>query len=131
MAMRRTSWIDQRINDGAADALDFAGVRRFVFFVGWRICAMSVFSPSWLRRASTRETWRCQPCHDLLSLCVASPELIFRSLEAVLDRPPVAFDRHRAVSIDVAGHQVVKKARSLAFSYGIGAAAAWPLAARK
>ena len=46
------------------------------------------------------------------ALVVIEPELVFRGLEAVLDRPPVAFDA-TSVSIDVpAGHQVVKKARS-------------------
>jgi hypothetical protein len=32
MAMRRTSWIDHRINDDAAMVLFFAVVRRCVFF---------------------------------------------------------------------------------------------------
>ena len=29
------------------------------------------------------------------ALVVIEPELVFRGLEAVLDRPPVAFDRHQ------------------------------------
>jgi len=42
---------------------------------------------------------------------VIEPDSFFRGLEAVLDRPPVAFDRHQRF-IDVpAGHQVVKKAK--------------------
>src|SRR3954465_15736857 len=46
------------------------------------------------------------------ALVVIEPELVFRGLKAILDRPPMAFDHH-SVSMDVpAGHQVVKKARS-------------------
>ena len=46
------------------------------------------------------------------ALVVIETKLVLRSLEAVLDRPPMAFDRHQRF-IDVpAGHQVVKKARS-------------------
>ena len=66
MAMRRTSWIDQRINDGVALllCLPWFGV---VFFGGgglarWRIAAIMA------KASITRETWRCHPCHDLLSL---------------------------------------------------------------
>src|SRR5216684_3533183 len=54
MAMRRTSWIDQRINDGVA-----------------------------------------LPPMPGSALVVIEPELVFRGLETVLDRPPMAFDRHQ------------------------------------
>src|ERR1700732_4541511 len=60
-------------------ALVFAVVRRFVFFGGgglarWRITAIMA------KASITRETWRCHPCHGL---------------KTVLDRPPMAFDRHQ------------------------------------
>src|SRR5665213_653990 len=49
------------------DALVFAVVRHFVFFDGgglarWRIAAIMA------KASITRETWRCHPCQDLLSL---------------------------------------------------------------
>jgi hypothetical protein len=46
------------------------------------------------------------------ALVVIEPELVFRGLKAVLDRPPMAFDRHQRFDDVPAGHQVVKKARS-------------------
>src|ERR1039457_2917161 len=67
MAMRRTSWIDQRINDGVAMLwfLLWFGVS-FVFGGGglarWRITAIMA------KASITRETWRRHPCQDLLSL---------------------------------------------------------------
>ena len=55
MAMRRTSWIDQRINDGVVMSLGFAVVRRFVFLgdgglARWRIAAIMA------KASITRET---------------------------------------------------------------------------
>ena len=54
MAMRRTSWIDQRISGGVA-----------------------------------------MPAMPGSALVVIEPELVFRGLKTVLDRPPMAFDRHQ------------------------------------
>src|SRR6266853_5827022 len=90
--------------------LVFAVVRRLVFFgVGglarWRITAIMA------KASITMETWRCQPCQDLLSLC-SSPNsfLAVSKLSSIAHRWP---STATSVSIDVpAGHQVVKKARS-------------------
>jgi len=67
MAMRRTSWIDHRINDGVA-MFGFCRGSAFGFFLAaadwprWRITAIMA------KASITMETWRCQPCQDLLSL---------------------------------------------------------------
>ena len=40
------------------------------------------------------------------ALVVIESELVFRGLKTVLDRPPMAFDRHQRFSMDVAaGHR--------------------------
>src|SRR5580704_1220664 len=51
MAMRRTSWIDQRINDGVAVllCLPWFGVAFFLAAADWRDGGLP---PSWQRRAS-------------------------------------------------------------------------------
>src|SRR5712672_3415195 len=51
MAMRRTSWIDQRINDGVAVlvCLRWFGVAFFLAAADWRDGGLP---PSWRRRAS-------------------------------------------------------------------------------
>src|SRR5450755_3820971 len=71
---------------------DFCCGSAFRFFGGgelarWRITAIVA------KASITRETWRCHPCQDLL--VVIEPELVFRGLKTVLDRPPMAFDRHQ------------------------------------
>src|SRR3979409_996673 len=91
-------------------SLVFAVVRRFVFFGGcelarWRITAIMA------KASITRETWRCQPCQDLLSLC-SSPNSFFAvsKLSSTAHRWPSTVT---SVSMDVpAGHQVLKKAKS-------------------
>jgi hypothetical protein len=47
MAMRRTSWIDQRINDGVAMLLFFAVVRRLFLFLGAADWHDGGSRPSW------------------------------------------------------------------------------------
>src|SRR3979409_2016385 len=84
--------------------------RRLVFFGGgglarWRIAAIMA------KASITRETWRCHPCQDLLSLW-SSPNSFFAvsKLSSIAHRWP---STATSVSMDVpAGHQVVKKARS-------------------
>src|SRR3979490_2421168 len=91
-------------------SLIFAVVRRLVFFGGcelarWRITAIMA------KASITRETWRCQPCQDLLSLW-SSPNsfLAVSKLSSIAHRWP---STATSVSMDVAaGHHVVKKARS-------------------
>src|SRR5260370_34160215 len=91
-------------------ALVFSVVRRLVFFGGgglarWRIAAIMA------KASITMETWRCQPCQDLLSLW-SSPNsfLAVSKLSSIAHRWP---STSTSVSIDVApGHQVLKKARS-------------------
>ena len=66
MAMRRISWIDQRIKDGVAMLWFLLGFGVWFFLGGglarWRIAAIMA------KASITRETWRCHPCQDLLSL---------------------------------------------------------------
>src|SRR5882762_6018565 len=92
MAMRRTSWIDQRINDGVAMlwALPWFGVSFFLAAANWRDGGSP---PSWRRRASPEDV--AMPSMPGSALVVIEPELVFRGLETVLDRPPMAFDRHQ------------------------------------
>src|SRR6266446_5566587 len=92
MAMRRTSWIDHRINDGVA----------MVWFLPW--FGVSFF---WRRRIGAMADHRhhgegehhqrnvAMPSMPRSALVVIEPELVFRGLETVLDRPPMAFDRHQ------------------------------------
>ena len=110
MAMRRTSWIDHRINDGVALIwlLPWLGVWFFLAAADWRDGGSP---PSWRRRASPWKRGDASHAEDLLSLW-SSPN----SFLAVWEGSSIA---HRwpststSVSIDVAaGHQVVKKARS-------------------
>src|SRR6266700_3279051 len=62
MAMRRTSWIDQRINDGVGEH---------------------------------HQGNVTMPAVPGSALVVVEPELVFCGLKTVLDRPPMAFDRHQ------------------------------------
>ena len=85
MAMRRTSWIDQRISDGRGGAIcGFCRGSAVRFFVGggglarWRIAAIMA------KASVTRETWRCHPCQDLLSLCDRVRTSFFCGLKTVL-----------------------------------------------
>src|SRR5260370_42051334 len=80
------------------DALVFAVVRRLVFFDGgglarWRIAAIMA------KASITRETWRCHPCQDLLSLG-SSPNAFFAvsKLSSLAHRSPSAAT---SVSLDV------------------------------
>src|SRR5450631_2167367 len=92
MAMRRTSWIDQRINDAVAMRwlLPWFGVSFFWAAANRRDGGSP---PSWRRRASPGK--RAMPPVPGSALVVIEPELVFRGLKAVLDRPPMAFDRHQ------------------------------------
>src|ERR1022692_3200508 len=87
-------------------------------------CCGSPFGFFWRRRIGAMADHRhhgegehhqgnvAMPAMPGSALVVIEPELVFRGLKTVLDRPPMAFDRP-SVSMDVpAGHQVVKKARS-------------------
>src|ERR1700680_4566954 len=70
MAMRRTSWIDQRINDAMADHRHHG-------------------------EGEHHQGNVAMPPMPGSALVVIEPELVFRGLKAVLDRPPMAFDRHQ------------------------------------
>ena len=92
MAMRRISWIDQRINDGVAMLwfLLWPGVS---FFLRRRIGAMADH-----RHHGEGEHHQgnvAMPPMPGSALVVIEPELVFRGLKTVLDRPPMAFDRHQ------------------------------------
>src|SRR5476649_2084879 len=92
MATRRTSWIDQRINDGVALLLflPWSGVAFFLAVADWRDGGSP---PSWRRRASPEK--RGDATMPGSALVVIEPELVFRGLKTVLDRPAMAFDRHQ------------------------------------
>src|ERR1700674_1492026 len=92
MAMRRTSWIDQRISDGVAVllCLPWFGV---AFFWRGRIGAMAD-----CRHHGEGEHHQgnvAMPPMPGPALVVIESELVFRGLKTVLDRPPMAFDRHQ------------------------------------
>src|SRR5882724_5192089 len=91
-AMRRTSWIDHRINDGVAMVwfLPWFGVWFFLTAADWHDGGSP---PSWRRRASPWK--RGDPAMPGSALVVIESELILRGLETILDRPPMAFDRHQ------------------------------------
>ena len=90
--MRRTSWIDHRINDEAA----------LVLFLPW--FGVSFF---WLPRIGMMADHRhhgegehhqgnvAMPAMPGSALVVIEPELVFGGLKTVLDRPAMAFDRHQ------------------------------------
>ena len=109
MAMRRTSWIDHRINDGVAMVwfLPWFGVWFFLAAADWRDGGSP---PSWRRRASPWK--RGDASHArICSRCDRVRTHFSRSqLSSIAHRWP---STSTSISIDVAaGHQVVKKARS-------------------
>src|SRR5215211_3649693 len=88
MAMRRISWIDQRISGGV---VVFWRGASFCFFGRWRLSAMP-------DRGHHGEGEHHQgdvtvPAMPGSALVVIEPELVFRGFKAVLDRPSMAFDR--------------------------------------
>src|SRR5882762_3452683 len=87
MAMRLTSWIDQRINDGVA-------MRWFLPWFG-----ASFFLTTADRRhhgeGEHHQGDVAMPPMPGSALVVIEPELVFCGLKTVLDRPPMAFDRHQ------------------------------------
>src|SRR6202521_1344348 len=90
MAMRRISWIDQRISRGVA-MLWFLPQFGGSFFGRRRIGAMAD-----RRHHGEGEHHQgnvAMPPMPGSALVVIEPELVFRGLKTVLDRPPMAFDR--------------------------------------
>src|SRR6266481_8806473 len=94
MATRRISWIDQRINDGVAPflflLLPWSGVP---FFWRRRIGAMADHRHHGEGEHDKRNV--AMPAMPGSALVVIESELVLRGLKTVLDRPPVAFDRHQ------------------------------------
>src|SRR3984957_1926679 len=91
MAMRRTSWIDQRINDGVSVLLWLQfGVAFF-----WRrwIGAMADHRHHGEGEHHQRDV--AMPPMPGSALVVIESELVFRGLKTVLNRPPMAFDCHQ------------------------------------
>src|ERR1700681_4056545 len=92
MAMRRTSWIDQRVRGGVAAllCLPWFGVAFF-----------------WRRRIGAMADWRhhgegehhqgnvAMPAMPGSALVVIESELVFCGLKTVLDRTPMVFARHQ------------------------------------
>ncbi len=90
--MRRTSWIDHRINDGVAMVwpLSWFGVW---FFWRRRIGAMADH-----RHHGEGEHHHgnvAMPAVPRSALVVVEPELVLCGLKTVLDCPPMAFDLHQ------------------------------------
>src|SRR5450631_3005996 len=92
MAMRRTSWIDQRINDAVAMRwfLPRFGVSFFWAAADWRDGGSP---PS--GKGEHHQGDVAMPPMPGSAFVVVEPELVFRGLKTVLDRPPMAFDRHQ------------------------------------
>src|ERR1700758_544205 len=90
MAMRRTSWIDQRINDGAVVpwSLPRFGASFFWAMADWRDGGSP---PSWRRRAS----YMTMPPVPGSALIVIEPELVLGGLKTILDRPAMTLDRYQ------------------------------------
>src|SRR3982075_924796 len=111
MATRRISWIDQRINDGVAPflflLLPWSGVP---FFWRRRIGAMADHRHHGEGEHHQRNV--AMPPMPGPALVVIEPELVFRGLKTVLDRPPMAFDRHPRCNDGAAGHQGGEKAKT-------------------
>src|SRR6266480_328453 len=92
-AMRRISWIDQRISGGVVAFWLFSEFGGSFFFGRWRIGAMAD-----RRHHGEGEHHQgnvAMPSMPGSALVVIEPELVFRGLKAVLDRPAMAFDRHQ------------------------------------
>ena len=72
MAIRRTSWIDQRINDGLAMllSLPWFGVSFFLAVADWRDGGSP---PSWRRRASPKK--RGDATHAIHELAATQPNM--------------------------------------------------------
>ena len=90
MAMRRISWIDQRISGGVVMFWLLPGGVG-LFFGRWRVSAMP-------DRGHHGEGEHHQgdvtvPAMPGSALVVIEPELVFRGFKAVLDCPSMAFDR--------------------------------------
>jgi hypothetical protein len=109
MAMRRTSWIDHRINDDAAMVL-FLLWFGAAFFWLWRISMMADHRHHGKGEHYHRHV--AMPAMPGSALVVIEAELVFCSLKTVLDHPAMAFDQTSVSMAVPAGHQVVKKARS-------------------
>src|ERR1700686_2450028 len=91
MALQRTSWIDQRINDGVSVLLWLQfGVAFF-----WRrwIGAMADHRHHGEGEHHQRDV--AMPPMPGSALVVIESELVFRGLKTVLNRPPMAFDCHQ------------------------------------
>jgi len=90
MAMRRTSWIDHRINDEAAMVLFLPWFGVGVFLAA-AIGMMADHRHHWRRRASP--STRGDASHARIGLIVIEPDSFLAVFKTVLDRPAMAFDR--------------------------------------
>ena len=91
--MRRISWIDQQINDGAWLGFGFCRVPAFGFFWRRRISAMA--DSRHHGEGEHHQGHMTMPTVPGPGLVVIEPELVFRGLKAILDRPPMAFDHYQ------------------------------------
>ena len=107
--MRRISWIDQRIS-GAVVVFGFCRRTAFCFFGRWRVSAMP--DRGHHGEGEHHQGHVTVPAMPGSALVVIEPELVFRGLKAVLDRPAMAFDANSVLIGVPTGRQVVKKTRS-------------------
>ena len=90
MAMRRISWIDQRISGGVVVFWLLPGAT-FRFFGRWRVGAMP--DRGHHGEGEHHQGHVTVPAMPGSALVVIEPELVFGGFKAVLDRPSMAFDR--------------------------------------
>ena len=90
MAMRRISWIDQRIS-GGVDMFWLLPGGDVSFFGRWRVSAMS--DRGHHGEGEHHQGHVTVPAMPGSALVVIEPELAFRGFKTVLDRPSMAFDR--------------------------------------
>ena len=107
MAIRRTSWIDQRINGGAVASAFFWG-RRLV-------CPVTDRRHHGERQHDERDV--AMPSVPGAGLVVIEPEFVFGGLEAALDGPASPLDRYE--DLDVCSRRAPgREERQIAVAHG-------------
>ena len=88
--MRRISWIDQRISGGV---VGFCLFSEFGVWFFWAVAVGAMADRGHHGEGEHRQGHVTVPAMPGSALVVIEPELVFRGLKAVLDRPSMAFDR--------------------------------------
>src|SRR3974390_3461031 len=92
IAVRRTAWIDQRINDGVTTPLFLLLPWLGVGFFWWRRIGMMA-DDRHHGEGEHQHGHVAMPAMPGSALVVIEPELVFGGLKTVFDRLPMAFDR--------------------------------------